>query len=189
MQSIAIDYNRATTDQELEQILSIQQRNIKSSLSSGDFSKEGFVTVEHELDVLRRMNYACAHIIAKHESKVVGYALAMESSFARDIPVLRPLIQLTDQILTGVNYLIMGQICIDKPYRKMGIFSGMYRFYRKQLQLHYPCLVTEVATENQRSLQAHLHLGFEILHTRIENGMQWELLVWYWNADERKLTN
>ena len=185
----SINYSRATTDDELTQILSIQQRNIKSSLSSGDFSKEGFVTVEHELEVLRRMNYACAHIIAKHESKVVGYALAMQPSFARDIPVLRPLIQLTDQMLTGVDYLIMGQICIDKPYRKLGIFSGMYRFYRKQLHLQYPCLVTEVATENQRSLQAHLHLGFENLHTRIENGTQWELLVWYWNADERKTTS
>ena len=41
---------------ELEQILDLQQRNLPKNISQEEREKEGFVTVEHDLDLLRAMN-------------------------------------------------------------------------------------------------------------------------------------
>ena len=123
----------------------------------------------------------CPHILAKNGENIVGYALAMVPELRHDIPILVPLFDLTEKLLPNSKYLVMGQICVDKPYRGRGIFSGMYRYYRDQLNKNYECLVTEVADENQRSLQAHLYIGFEILHTRVEDKVKWITLVWNWS--------
>ena len=175
-----IFYSRSKNDGELQKVLELQRRNIKSALSLDERQSEGFVTVVHDLDLLRRMQEFCPHIVARSGESIVGYALAMVPDLRHQIPLLVPLFDLTDQLLPHTNYLVMGQICIDKPYRGKGIFSGMYRFYRDQLHKHYDCLVTEVADENQRSLKAHLHVGFELLHTHVENEVKWITLVWNW---------
>jgi len=178
--SADISYSRSGNDQELLNILEIQRRNVKSVLSGEEVRSQGFVTVVHDLELLKKMHGYCPHILARNGDKIVGYALAMVPELRHDIPVLASLFEMTDARLSGRNYLVMGQICIDKPFRGRGLFSGMYEFYREQLQREYECLVTEVSDENQRSLKAHLHLGFEILHTRVDKGAEWKMLVWRW---------
>ena len=80
-----IEYKRAKTDLELNQILELQRSNIPSIISEDEKKKEGFVTVHHTLEILKAMNDKCAHIIAKHQDKVVGYALCMLKEFKEDI--------------------------------------------------------------------------------------------------------
>ena len=41
---------------------------------------------------------------------------------------------------------------------------------------------TEVATDNQRSLNAHLNIGFKILKTQVSDGVSWELINWDWGS-------
>ena len=72
-----ITYHRASTDKELLEILDIQKKNLKVALSENDKKSEGFVSVDHTFEVLKRMNLACPHVIAKSDEKVVGYALCM----------------------------------------------------------------------------------------------------------------
>ncbi len=177
-----INYSRSENDRELQKILEIQQRNIKPALPATVYGSEGFVTVVHNLELLRKMQEYCPHILAKRGAEVIGYALAMVPEMRAEVPVLDQLFELTDQLLDQKTYLVMGQICIDKPYRGQGIFRGMYNFYREQLNGTFDCLITEVAQENERSLQAHLHLGFEVLERRVEQGVGWELLIWNWKA-------
>lgn len=177
-----IQYTRATTIDELEQILRLQKKNASSSLSFDENEKEGFVSISHSLNVLKRMNNACPHIIAKDSSLVVGYALAMPPIFRNEIPMLTPMFETVDVLLAEKKYIVMGQVCIDKNYRKKGIFKGMYSFYKEQLQNEYDCLLTKVATENSRSLNAHLSVGFQILKTQTTNDVSWELLCWFWNS-------
>ena len=69
-----IIYTTASTTEELLQILSLQRMNLKSSISAEEMNQEGFVTVEHDLDLLKRMNNACPHIIAKEDEKIVAYS-------------------------------------------------------------------------------------------------------------------
>ena len=179
-QLAAISYSRSKNELELQKVLELQKRNTRRVLSSEELRSEGFVTVVHDLDLLKKMHRSCPHILAKKGEEIVGYALAMVSDFRDEIPILVPLFELIDRLLPDSKYLVMGQICIDKSFRGKGIFSQMYQYYRDQLHNSYDCLVTEVSSGNQRSLQAHLHIGFEHLYTHVENQEEWITLVWNW---------
>ena len=86
-----ITYTRCTKISELEQILILQKTNLPQSLSENEQQSEGFVTVHHDFDLLKRMNDACPHTIAKDGDKVVGYALSMHPKFGNEIEVLVPM--------------------------------------------------------------------------------------------------
>jgi hypothetical protein len=58
---------------------------MKINLSEDEIEVEGFVTVMHDFDILKKMNKACAHSIAKDGNKVAGYALAMTRDFRDEI--------------------------------------------------------------------------------------------------------
>ena len=88
-----ITYKRAETDEELLQILTLQQSNFSSSISEEEKIKEGFVTVQHDFDILKSMNDKCQHIIATHDHKVIGYALSMVKEFQDKVEVLKPMFQ------------------------------------------------------------------------------------------------
>ncbi|MDO6471195.1 GNAT family N-acetyltransferase [Maribacter sp. 1_MG-2023] len=168
-------YTTATTNEELIQILSLQQMNLKSSVSSDEMEKEGFVTVHHTLDVLTRMNNACPHVIAKDEDKVVGYALSMTDDFKDEISVLRPMFTELKNVNIK-NFITMGQICVAKTHRKMGIFRGLYNAMRIASYPKYDAIITEVDATNSRSLGAHYAVGFEKICTYNSLGQDWELI-------------
>ena len=72
-----IVYKRVTNQEELCQILELQKCNILISISEKEKQKEGFVTVQHNLEILKSMNNVCAHTIATHNNVVIGYALSI----------------------------------------------------------------------------------------------------------------
>lgn len=175
-----ITYTRVSTEKELNQILALQKTNAINATSSEEKQREGFVTVSHNFDILKQMNDACPHVIAKDGDMVVGYALVMLKEFRDDISILSAMFETAVELLGDKSYLAMGQICISKEYRKQGIFRGMYNFYKEELQDEFDCLLTEVATKNQRSIEAHKSVGFKILKTQITDGISWELINWNW---------
>ena len=168
-------YTTATTNEELIQILSLQQMNLKSSVSSDEMEKEGFVTVHHTLDVLIRMNNACPHIIAKDGEKVVGYALSMTDDFKDEISVLRPMFTELENVKIQ-NFITMGQICVAKTHREQGIFRGLYNAMKIASYPKYDAIITEVDATNTRSLGAHYAVGFEKVCTYSSLGQDWELI-------------
>lgn len=177
-----IEYHRAQSDEELYEILQLQKLNLIQHISRSEQENEGFVTVQHTFDVLKKMNAVCKHCIAKAHGKVVGYALCMDPYFKNEIDILKPMFQqieesLKDQDLLFSNYIAMGQVCVDKNYRKKGIFRGLYNFMKKELKSDYTCIITEVDSKNIRSSKAHLAIGFELLKTYIIDSTVWELVV------------
>jgi predicted GNAT superfamily acetyltransferase len=174
-----VKYKRAEFTEELEQILQLQQVNILASISEEESLQEGFVTVHHNYDILKAMNDKCAHIIAKNESEVIGYALCMLKEFEGEIKVLQPMFkQINKRLKHDEPYLVMGQICIDKKFRKQGVFRGLYQFMKAQLQLEFNMIITEVDIANTRSLNAHYALGFKLLHSYNSNHQKWALISW-----------
>ena len=77
MNKMNVTYHRVSTDRELLEILDLQKQNLQQALTNKASLQEGFVTVNHSFEVLKRMNDKCAHCIAKHNGKVMGYALCM----------------------------------------------------------------------------------------------------------------
>jgi GNAT superfamily N-acetyltransferase len=174
-------YKRASTLDELEQIRTLQLQNSSQNITSDEKLQEGFVTVQHTVALLEQMNTACAHIIAKDEEKVVGFALVMLSSFRNEIEVLIPMFERIDSLIpTGKSYVIMGQVCVDKNYRKQGIFRGLYDFYKTQLQQEFDFLITEVANVNLRSMSAHEAIGFKTIDSYEEDSITWNIMLWDW---------
>ena len=170
-----IKFTTTTSRDELVQILSLQKMNLKSAVSENEIANEGFVTVEHNYDILKRMNDVCPHIIAKDGDKVVGYALSMDPVFGDEILVLQPMfIELKKRNI--INFLAMGQICVAKTHRKQGIFRGLYEAMKKASYPTYEYIITEVDATNSRSLGAHLAIGFEKICTYHSLGQDWELI-------------
>ncbi|KIA86827.1 GNAT family N-acetyltransferase [Flavobacterium sp. AED] len=176
-----IIYKRASSLDELEQIRTLQLQNSSQNITSEEKLQEGFVTVQHTIALLEQMNSACAHIIAKDNDIVVGFALVMLSSFRNEIEVLIPMFERIDGLVPkDKTFVVMGQICVDKNYRKQGIFRGLYHFYRKELQHEFDYLISEVATINLRSMQAHEAIGFKTIDNYEEEDTVWNIIAWDW---------
>ncbi|MFV5690953.1 GNAT family N-acetyltransferase [Flavobacterium sp. LT1R49] len=176
-----IIYKRASTLDELEQIRTLQLQNSSQNISSEEKLQEGFVTLQHTVALLEQMNSACAHIIAKDNDIVVGFALVMLSRFRNEIKVLIPLFERIDRLVPkDKTFVVMGQICVDKSYRKQGIFRGLYHFYREELQHEFDYLITEVAAINLRSMQTHEAVGFKSIDNYEEDGTVWNIMLWDW---------
>lgn len=176
-----IIYKRVDSNQELDQILELQRTNIPSSISEDESKVEGFVTVHHNLEILKAMNEKCAHIIAKRNDKVVGYALCMLKEFKKNVEVLKPMFRQIDNCLNNdETYFVMRQICIDKQFRKRGIFRSMYEFMKQEMASKYDMIITEVDEENTRSLNAHYAVGFKLLQS-YSSQRDWALIYWDWS--------
>lgn len=183
-----IHYLKATTNHQLEQILTLQRCNTKTALSADQAMTQGFVTCSHDLDLLRQMNQVNQHIIAIHNQKVIGYALVMQREFETRLPILGPLFDqirslvYNERTIEDYRFFVMGQVCVDKPFRGQGVFGGLYRTMRRFYGESFDFVITEVAQENQRSIRAHEKVGFRLLR-RYTNpqGEQWDLIFWGWD--------
>lgn len=177
MQDINITYQRAKTIEDLNQILELQQRNLPKNLSSSEKESEGFVTVTHSFKLLKQMNDACPHIIAKHNGCVIGYALCMTTNFKAKIPVLIPMFNEIESVISKhLNYVVMGQICIDKTARGQGVFRSLYQFMAQELKNDFKAIITEVDIKNTRSLNAHKAVGFTPLKNYTSDNQVWEII-------------
>ncbi len=180
-----ISFGPVESDQDLEEILAIQAQNLPQHISAEEAKEQGFVTVHHNFDLLKEMNQPHAHAVARADGKVVGYTLVMLPSFGNRIPVLFSLFELIDGLtwqgkqLKEIPYFVMGQVAVDKSYRGMGIFDGLYQEMAHRLSPHFELIVTEIATRNTRSRRAHARVGFEDIHIyQEEAGEEWAVVAW-----------
>lgn len=175
-----ITYHRVKTNAELEEILELQRQNLRQNLGEQEQVKEGFVSLEHSFKVLKEMNNACAHCIAKKNGKVVGFALSMLKNFKNDVPLLLPMFEKIEEVVKqgkfSSNYMVMGQICIAKTARSKGVFRGLYRYMEKEMKGQFEAIVTEVDTKNIRSSNAHRAVGFSLLKKYTSNNQLWEII-------------
>ncbi|MDQ6903430.1 MAG: GNAT family N-acetyltransferase [Bacteroidota bacterium] len=182
-----ITYTAVETDEEIQQILELQKRNLPQNLTPEQVSSQGFVTVIHSFDTLKKMNDTEASIIAKAGDRVIGYLLAMTTEAKADIPVLIPMFTEFDKVvyhhkkISGYNYIVVGQVCIADGWRGQGILDDCYKAYRKHFQSRYDFAITEILQTNKRSLKAHKRIGFESVHIYPDSkGNEWNIVLWDW---------
>ena len=171
-------YKQVSTDEELEQILALQQKNLPKNLSNAQMAKDGFLTVEHSYDILKEMNDVCPHIIAVENGQVIGYALCMHPKFAESIDILKPMFYEINKAIQGkTNYMVMGQICVAVSHRGMGLFRQLYVTMKSKLPPGFDSIITEVDAKNHRSMRAHQAIGFAELKRYHSDGKEWSLIV------------
>jgi ribosomal protein S18 acetylase RimI-like enzyme len=178
-----ISYQYSNEEDDLLQILKLQSSNLMEALDASEAKTEGFVTVHHDLDLLKTLGQEFPHTLAKDGKKVLAYALSMPPSCANTIEVLQPMFKVINALtyhgkrLANTNYIVMGQVCVDKAYRKQGVFRNLYNAMCKQLRGKVEYIITKVSQENERSLQAHLAIGFKVLHTFETEGKNWDVII------------
>ncbi len=182
-----IQYKTAGTEQELLAILDLQKANLGINLTENEAREQGFVTAHHTLAELNKLNNIEPHLIAKDGEKVAAYVLAMTAQSKSDIAILIPMFEMFSKIsyhgklISDYNYLVVGQVCVDKNYRGQGIFDAVYQAYKKQYLHRYDFAITEVATKNLRSMKAHNRIGFkEIYRFTAPNNVEWSVVLWDW---------
>lgn len=182
-----IIYTTSKTDEELFQILDLQKNNLQKNLSENEIKSQGFVTVCHSFQDLKKLNTYEQHLIIKDGNKVVGYLLAMTKNSKNDIPVLIPMFEVFDRIhfkkklISEYNYTVVGQVCIDKNYRGRGLLDNSYEAYKKNFEEKYDFAITEIAITNTRSITAHKRIGFFEIHRYVDAaGTEWSIVIWDW---------
>lgn len=181
-----IRFKPAESPEELEGILSLQRSNLPKNISATEKSQQGFVTVNHSFEQLAEMNALAPHLIAKDGEQVVGYILAMTKASKALIPILIPMFNQFDSVdfcghpVSNFNYLVIGQVCVDKNYRGQGIFDRMYDAYSETFSERFDFAITEIAVSNVRSIKAHQRVGFEVIHTFSDDTEDWAIVVLGW---------
>lgn len=183
---MTIQFKLTETDSELQGILDLQKLNLLSEISESEKLEQGFVTVRHSLEQLRLMHDIEPHVIAKEGEKVIGYILAMTKESRELVPVLIPMFEQFDRLtfgerlLSAYDYMVIGQICVDKEYRGQGIFDKMYEIYRSTFSSRYDFAITEIALSNFRSLRAHQRVGFKVIHEFDDSTQNWAIVLFEW---------
>ena len=181
-----IIYTTANSKNDLEGILNLQKRNLPPTLTNDEIQSQGFVTVDHSYDQLKKLNDREKHIIAKENDKVIGYLLAMTKQSRSDIPILVPMFELFETIfyrdkkISDYNYLVVGQVCIDKAWRGLGVLDHCYAAYKEHYRPKYDFAITEIACNNVRSLKAHKRIGFKEISTYVSDNTNWSVVLWDW---------
>src|ERR1700690_3567845 len=87
------------SDDEIFQIIELQKNNLPQNLTDEQIASQGFVTVIHSFETLKKMNNTEASIIAKDDETVVGYLLAMTTDSKNEFPVLIPMFKAFDEVI------------------------------------------------------------------------------------------
>ena len=178
-----IRYQAAHDDSDLQGILTLQRANLPENISEDEYTSQGFVTLKHDLDSLKKMNTQSPHIIAKDGDLIVGYTLVTTVEIAETIPLLKGTLNhlhpLTYQgnPFSTYKYFLMGQVCVAKDYRGAEVFASLYAHLAKIMKSDFDFIITEIAVHNTRSMHAHHKVGFTTIHTHIENGISWAIVL------------
>jgi hypothetical protein len=171
------------SDRDLEGILALQR-------ASRAPTRDGFVTVEHTLEVLRAMHALAPSVVARDErSDVVGYALAMPPQARPWVPILEPMFAMIEQLpptalsaSPGARWYVMGQVAVASSHRGTGVFDALYAEHRACYRARFEVLVTEISTRNTRSMRAHERVGFRTVLTYRDATDEWALIAWDWTS-------
>ncbi len=181
-----IEYSRTKTKQDLWGILALQNENLIQNITQEEKETQGFVMVHHSYEIMERLHSIEPHIIAKDGHSVIAYCLAMTKHSKKDIPMLIPMFEQFDILdfkgkkVSQYDYMSVGQVCVGKEYRGHGVFYSCYEAYREAFSKKYDFAITEVSTQNLRSMKAHLKIGFEVIKTFKDEYEEWSIVIWDW---------
>ena len=105
---------------EVEEIKSLQTRNLKKNISLKNRLIDGFLTASYSINFLIKMNELTPAIIAKQSNRVIGYVLATDRSLLSEHPLLRDLssqinkISFRNKTIEDFNYLVWANYVWQK---------------------------------------------------------------------------
>jgi ribosomal protein S18 acetylase RimI-like enzyme len=180
------DVRPAESDADLRGILALQAANLPGAVGEEERRSEGFVTLRHDLGLLREMNEPWPHVIATPagSGEVVAYALVMQRRFRERLPVLESMFQRLERLawrgrpVGAWRWYVMGQVCVAKEHRGRGLVERMYAEHRTRMAPHFDLMLTVIDRTNTRSVRAHEKAGFEVIEEYTEDGgPEWSIVA------------
>ena len=173
-------------EKDILNLLSLQKENLKRNLDAETIESQGFVSFVYSPDDIKGMMQAEPQIIAVDREEIVGYALTASLDYAQTVKLLKPLKDKSKTLiykntpLSHLRYYIMGQVCVKAGYRGIGAFDALYQGHKEYLSAKYDGVITEIATENKRSLAAHRRVGFTTIYEYYDEVSEkdWEIVFW-----------
>lgn len=172
----------ARSDTDLRQILALQAANLHEAVDPAERAAQGFVTLKHDLPLLREMCGTHAHIVAsvRGTDEVVAYALVMLTEFRTRLPLLEPMFVRLERVswrgraIADLQTYFMGQVCVAKAHRGQELVDRMYAEHRRLMAPHFDLMITEIDRANPRSVRAHEKAGFEVIDAYTDDdGREW----------------
>ena len=171
---------------ELAGIFNLQKENLKKDISPAEALSQGFLVADYSLEFITEMNNSSPSVVAVDNGKVIGYALVATQAIRESDALLADLFNQIDKLyykekpLCEVEYVVVGQLCVAKQYRGMGMVQQLYTYFKNTLKNKYQYCLTDIASENARSLKAHQKSGFEVIHQIGYGGLTWNIVLWEW---------
>jgi L-amino acid N-acyltransferase YncA len=171
---------------DLQQILELQRQNLRHQLTEEEKVAHGFLTMQHSMEVLEAMHELAPSIVIRDEGRIVAYALTELKECRSLVPALEDMFALIDRLdyqgrpIRDQRFYTMGQICIGKAHRGMGLFDLLYRTHRDVYSSRFDLFITEISSSNHRSLRAHQRVGFQTIAIHRDHLDEWQLVLWDW---------
>lgn len=179
---------RVSENWEIEGIKSLQEENRITNISQEEREKEGFVTASYSIELLKKMHHFEPTVIACQDHKIVGYAMVTVKELYGEHDLLDGLFDAINRMtyqglpLKKAKVIIVGQLCVAKPYRGQGLVPKMYQYFKECLMDKYDYCITDISEANERSIKAHEKCGFKIINTLEYEGVKWHIVLWDWTA-------
>jgi ribosomal protein S18 acetylase RimI-like enzyme len=172
-------------EDEIEALLALQAENAVENIDAQTKAEQGFISFRYTPEIMRLKMSQAPQIIARDGDLIVGYALVTTLDVARQIPDFLPFLEkvrlLSDPSgpLEARKPYCIGQICVKSGYRGLGIVGALYQAHQTKLHPPFDCAITEIASDNTRSLAAHAKVGFDVIHTYYDDYSQkeWQVVM------------
>jgi len=169
--------------EDIDTILKLQQENLAENVGEQEKNQQGFVSVSTTKEQLEDIAQNEGITVAKVNEKVIGYLMPMTVEHAGGIPLLEPFIEKFKSLkidsipLTNLRHCVLGQVCIAKEHRGTGVLEKLYNDLKTRLAEEYDIGISEIGTNNPRSLHAHLDkIGLKIAEQYSADGRDWYIV-------------
>jgi hypothetical protein len=172
-------------------VLELQSRNTHKSLSPDEAESDGFLSCVHNEDYLRGLLATAPSCVAvvKGTDTVVGYSLSVipsKEGISRAIAVnciLEPLFGLLTELYPDSDYVLGGQLCVDKSQRGKSLAVAILKHQgvllsSAGLPFKPRFVVTEIAAGNARSIRAHEKAGYVEVMRHVSAGARQTPETW-----------
>ncbi len=175
-----------SSDRDLRGILDLQARNLTAALDADEVRSQGFVTLRHDLGLLRDICGPWGHVVAMPagSTEVAAYALVMLPGYRARIPALAEMFERLDGLtfrgrpIAERRHYMMGQLCVGKAHRGHGLVERLYRGHRTLMAPEFELVVTLIDRANPRSVRVHERTGWETIDRyRSPDGREWVIVA------------
>lgn len=154
---------------DMDGVLSLQEKYLYRNMTEIE-RQRGFVTTPFTVKQIEEIIKQNGLFVAVNEkSEIIAYAFAADWKYFEQWEIFNYMVSRFPQIsfhgneVTVKNTFQYGPICIDIPYRGMGVMNMIIEEMRIEFLKRFPISLTFINQINDVSTRAHKKIGWEIV--------------------------